>query len=835
MGQPRLTGRQDRTPARLAEDGSSAHQAVGRRRGAGHDGPSFENGSLTQVLVGSPIPGVASLIERHLPQVSVRLAQTGAAVLEQLSTRPCHLLVLDDALQEVAAVDVLRRLTESASSAAVPVIYCLTDDPVEADFRERAEKLGVRHFLQHPLDAQELLESIAALLNAGGYDLQAPAEPPARERFAHSMSRRMDVLDRAAAALLEGDLDDAMLARARAEARGLAGLMPAIGRLEAARLARDVELLLDRNDVRAAASGLRLSELVVNLRSHLERTRVAPEAVTPAATTPLLLLVDPQPDFADYVSLEAEARGLRFAATRDASGFRDAIGRERPAVILIDLDAPPAGADALALIAEAAGIVPDVPLLVASSADSLDVRAAVARTGGSAWLRKPLSAGRVIDAALGAIGRSDVAGQRVLAVADDVPALAELKKRLEPLGVDLIAVHDARQFWGVLEAERPHVVLLDIQASHHDGLELCRMLRADDRWAAVPVIILGDSHHASSARLAVLAGADDYVARPILPPALVERIANRIERHRRVQEVAGLDPLTGLSRRPRSEESLQTLIRLASRYHKSFSLAAIHVDGLREVNASCGAAIGDAVLRRLGRLLRHSFRTEDVVSRSAGDQFVLGALGLEKDDCVRRLRILAERFRRERFHAGAVDLHATFSAGVGGLYFDGLDLQSLRHAAEETLGHARRAGGASIIAAGWTPDRRAGIEVVDVALVERDAPLARLLLHAIEQSGWSTRWFGDADEAISQLCGPYPHVRARVILLEVDLAGRDGFAVLRALGREDVLARSRVIMLTARANEQEVLEAFELGATDHVAKPFSVQVLLQRIRRAVPT
>jgi DNA-binding response OmpR family regulator len=67
----------------------------------------------------------------------------------------------------------------------------------------------------------------------------------------------------------------------------------------------------------------------------------------------------------------------------------------------------------------------------------------------------------------------------------------------------------------------------------------------------------------------------------------------------------------------------------------------------------------------------------------------------------------------------------------------------------------------------------------------------------------------------------------------VDLAGRDGFAVLRALARDDVLARSRVLMLTARANEPEVLKAFELGAFDHVAKPFSVQVLLQRIRRAV--
>jgi CheY-like chemotaxis protein len=178
-------------------------------------------------------------------------------------------------------------------------------------------------------------------------------------------------------------------------------------------------------------------------------------------------------------------------------------------------------------------------------------------------------------------------------------------------------------------------------------------------------------------------------------------------------------------------------------------------------------------------------------------------------------------------------MHVTFSAGVSSLFFDGLDLPALQHAAEDTLGFAKSIGGANVIASGWTPGRQSAVEVVDIALVEQDAALAGLLLHALEQTGWSTRWFKDANEATTQFCGPHPHVRARVILLEVDLAGRDGFALLRTLGHENVLARSRVIMLTARANEPEVLKAFELGAFDHVAKPFSVPVLLRRIRRAI--
>jgi DNA-binding response OmpR family regulator len=67
----------------------------------------------------------------------------------------------------------------------------------------------------------------------------------------------------------------------------------------------------------------------------------------------------------------------------------------------------------------------------------------------------------------------------------------------------------------------------------------------------------------------------------------------------------------------------------------------------------------------------------------------------------------------------------------------------------------------------------------------------------------------------------------------VDLPGRDGFTVLRALAADGVAARSHVVMLTVRAGEVEVVKALEMGAADHVAKPFSIQVLMRRVQRAL--
>jgi DNA-binding response OmpR family regulator len=119
---------------------------------------------------------------------------------------------------------------------------------------------------------------------------------------------------------------------------------------------------------------------------------------------------------------------------------------------------------------------------------------------------------------------------------------------------------------------------------------------------------------------------------------------------------------------------------------------------------------------------------------------------------------------------------------------------------------------------------------VDIVVVEDDTAIADLLLHALETRGYRTRWIDDGASAWTLLGGERPEIAPRLVLLDVDLPGINGLTLLRRLAREGVLGRTRVIMLTARAGEREVVAALELGAVDHVAKPFSLPVLLERVR-----
>ena len=119
---------------------------------------------------------------------------------------------------------------------------------------------------------------------------------------------------------------------------------------------------------------------------------------------------------------------------------------------------------------------------------------------------------------------------------------------------------------------------------------------------------------------------------------------------------------------------------------------------------------------------------------------------------------------------------------------------------------------------------------VDIVIVDDDEALAGLLEHALVTSGYGVHIYRDGESASAGLLAEPPEVVPRVILLDVDLPALNGLDLLRRLHRAGVTSRSRVVMLTARVGEQDVLTALSLGAADHVAKPFSVAVLLQKLR-----
>ncbi|WP_026470239.1 GGDEF domain-containing protein [Alkanindiges illinoisensis] len=83
------------------------------------------------------------------------------------------------------------------------------------------------------------------------------------------------------------------------------------------------------------------------------------------------------------------------------------------------------------------------------------------------------------------------------------------------------------------------------------------------------------------------------------------------------------DELTQLYNRRGWEQLLQAEEERNRRYGHSSAIYVVDLDGLKEVNDTCGHLAGDELIRQTAQILRHSVRTEDVVARLGGDEFAI--------------------------------------------------------------------------------------------------------------------------------------------------------------------------------------------------------------------
>jgi len=805
-----------------------------------------------RVLVAGFEDGVASFLARQLRGVTVETAPDAAAARAQLSGGAWSLLLLDHEIPGGPG-GVL-----DGAPALPPIFLCLPRGGGALD-DGTLQARGVTRTFSHPIDRQALVREAAAVLGAepvadtsadgGGAapaDALGEAVRKAWERFRGPVTARVDAIENAAIAVLEGRLTEEERRHAEREAHKLAGSVGTFGFAQGSRVAREVETLLQGSAPLGQAEALRLTDAAVALRRELARPpspltempRAAGGDTRPSRAqvraTPLLLVVDDDAELAERISMEASARAMRTRLARNVADARVAVADERPAAVLLNLSFEDGARHGLELLAELSAHSPRIPVVVLTGSGAFADRVEVARLGGVGFLQKPIAPQTAVDAVTGVLHLGQQRRSCVLAVDDDPVILDAVQRLLDPAGVEVHVLDNPERFWESLEEVCPDAVLLDIDMPRVSGIELCRVMRNDARWSATPVIFLTARTEAETVQRVFSAGADDYVAKPFVGPELVTRVTNRLERVQLHRALADSDPLTGVANRRRSDELMGQLMHLAVRNRQPFALALLDLDHFKLVNDRYGHGMGDEVLRRVARLLERGFRAEDVVARWGGEEFVVGMYGMDKEDAVRRLEAVLEQLRAEPFDLpGAEPLRVTFSAGIAQFPVDGDDLPALYRVADATLYQAKQAGRDRVIPAGWTADRPDRVTQLDVVVVEDDPALARLLLHALETRGYSSRWIADGREAAEALTGSRPELRARLVLLDVDLPGMDGHAVLRRLARDRVLERTRVIVLTVRAHEAEVVQALEEGAFDHVSKPFSIPILLQRIRRTM--
>lgn len=137
------------------------------------------------------------------------------------------------------------------------------------------------------------------------------------------------------------------------------------------------------------------------------------------------------------------------------------------------------------------------------------------------------------DTAGTAYGRTKGGADAVVLVVDDLEANRKLMDAvLSPRGFTVHATESGEDAVDWLAGQLPDIVLLDIQMPGMDGYETCRRIRADDRTAYLPVVMVTASGNEQKIR-AIEAGADDFVTKPFDQAELLARVRSliRIKRY----------------------------------------------------------------------------------------------------------------------------------------------------------------------------------------------------------------------------------------------------------------------------------------------------------------
>ncbi len=364
---------------------------------------------------------------------------------------------------------------------------------------------------------------------------------------------------------------------------------------------------------------------------------------------------------------------------------------------------------------------------------------------------------------------------RILIAEDDEDLRGVLAASLRSAGYQITEVGNGAEVIDRVELEHPALVLLDIDLPGLSGHAICRKIKTSPELSSTPVVFMTTRASLNDRLTGQALGADDYLIKPIDQTELRVRIELLLRPTAPTDQTqASVPPAAG---------KLLT--------YEAFILAA------NELLARDQASLAflrlppgseDSVLSQLA----NDARRRDVLARYDAAHAVWLLPMAPLADATARLRELAARIPGLRASVAA--------AAANTRTFETL-LADVDTAADVAAAQA------------------------SILLADDDPAIMRIVDAQLRAAGYVTEIVFDGLAAMEAVAARPP----AVLVLDLMMPKRTGFDVLADLRTKP--SRPKVIVLSARGREEDVTQAFDLGADDYMTKPFSPQELTARVAR----
>lgn len=294
---------------------------------------------------------------------------------------------------------------------------------------------------------------------------------------------------------------------------------------------------------------------------------------------------------------------------------------------------------------------------------------------------------------------------KVLVVDDDPVCQLGLEAMVRALGHECLVALDGRAAWNIMQAEQIDLLITDREMPHLDGVQLTKRVREELTSGHVYVILATAYGSLDQAREGMIAGADDYLVKPIQLDDLQLRLiagerVNALHRtletaNQELRVVARRDGLTGLRNRRCLAEDLVVMADRMHRYGHRFSLALLDVDNFKGFNDLYGHQKGDEALKALAEVMQAMSRGGDTCYRYGGEEF----LCIYPEQSIAGAEVAVERLRTHvaalaiPHEGGVADGALTLSAGISEMSEEsGMDAKEAVRAADMAMYEAKKLG-----------------------------------------------------------------------------------------------------------------------------------------------
>ncbi len=269
----------------------------------------------------------------------------------------------------------------------------------------------------------------------------------------------------------------------------------------------------------------------------------------------------------------------------------------------------------------------------------------------------------------------------ILLIDPDPISAGKLSRHLSGIGYTTSLARTPGMARELMASSMPGIIIIDMLMEDESGKELMPEISDTAKLHGTPLIVLSSSNDIDAKTYAFAWGASDYILKPFSFRELTSRINVHLKasgRHNELKEkvkkltarntalrkMALTDTLTGLYNRNYIAGSLHITLARSIRSGEPISFIMADIDFFKTINDTYGHQTGDCVLKDASKIIKHSVREADIVSRYGGEEFLIvcpntGASGARK---------ISERIRSNIdsniFICGGHSIHITISLGI---------------------------------------------------------------------------------------------------------------------------------------------------------------------------